>query len=129
VTTQRQIADYCLAKKGAYADFPFGPDFLVIKVKAEGQTSGRIFAQLFELRGEPKATFNCTAGEGLHYREKYEGNVTRGYHCPPIMQPYFNTVALDGTVSDEDILIMIDNSYAYVISRMPKYLQKRLLPE
>jgi predicted DNA-binding protein (MmcQ/YjbR family) len=116
-----QIAAYCLSKPGAYLDYPFGPEVAVIKVRK------RIFAQLFYLKGKPMATFNCDRTAGEFYRAIYPGVVTRGYHCPPVQQPYFNTVRLDGTVPDNEIRNMIDHSYAVVTAKLPKYVQKELL--
>ena len=121
-----KIIEYCLKKPCAYLDYPFGPVFPVIKIKAPSQKKGRIFAQVFMLRGEPKATFNCTSESAEFYRAVYPCSVMRGYHCPPVMQPYFNTVNLDGSVPDEEILLMIDHSYDAVAAKMPKYVQKEL---
>ena len=118
--THQQILDYCLTKPGAYIDHPFGPDSTIVKVKAPSQSAGRIFAQLFTLRDDPKATFNCDRMTGEFYRDIYPGAVVRGWHCPPIQQPYFNTVDLDGRVPDEEILNMIDHSYTTVTAKLPK---------
>jgi len=123
--THEQIIDYCLQKKGAFADFPFDSFFPVIKVKAPLQEKGRIFAQVFYLRGEPMVTLNCTPQTAEYYRNKYPHSVTRGYHCPPVQQPHFNTISLDGSVSDDEILKMIDYSYETVVAKFPKYVQKR----
>ena len=127
--TQKEILDYCLTKPGAYIDYPFGDDVTVVKVKAPSQDKGRIFAQLFFLKGEPMATFNCDAVTGEFYRSVYPGAVTRGYHCPAVQQPYFNTVNLDGTVPDDEMMIMIEHSYSTVVAKMPKYIQKELNSE
>ena len=124
--TLPEIEAYCLAKPGAYPDWPFGPEFLVIKVKAPSQEKGRIFAQPFILRGEPKVTFNCDRMTGEFYRALYPGAVTRGYHCPPVQQPYFNTVALDGTVPNDVLLEMIDHAYMTVVGKLPKKHQREL---
>ena len=124
--THQQIIDYCLKKNGAYLDYPFEPDVPVVKVKAPSQAKGRIFAQMFSLRGEPKTTLNCTPESAEFYRSVYPGSVTRGWHCPPVQQPHFNTVNLDGSVPDEEILRMIDHSYDVVVAKMPKYIQKEL---
>jgi predicted DNA-binding protein (MmcQ/YjbR family) len=96
-----EIETYCLNKTGAYLDFPFGPDVNIIKVKAPSQEKGRIFAQIFHLRGEPKVTLNCDMMTGDFYRSVYPETVMMGYHCPPIQQPYFNTISLDGSVPDD----------------------------
>lgn len=118
--TTDQLIDYCLAKKGAYKDFPFGEDVTVIKVEK------RIFAQLFTLRGVPSATLNCDVMAGDFYRHLHPGVIVRGYHCPPVQQPHFNTFPLDGRVPDELIIEMIDHSYSTVVGKLPKYKQKQL---
>ena len=117
--THNEIITYCLTKNGAYLDYPFGPDVSIVKVRS-GDGPARIFAQAFMLKGEPKATFNCDAMTGDFYRTLYPNAVTRGYHCPPVQQPYFNTVSLDGSVSDDELLNMIDHSYKTVVAKLPK---------
>lgn len=123
--THNQIIDYCLTKPGAFIDFPFGIDVPVVKVKSENSPA-RIFAQVFTLKGEKKATFNCDARARMFYRSLYPTAVTRGYHCPPIQQPYFNTVTLDGTVPDDELIGMIDHAYAVVVSKLAKKYQREL---
>ena len=124
--TLSDIEAYCLAMPGAYLDLPFGPEFPVIKVKAPSMEKGRIFAQLFILRGEPKVTLNCDVMTAELYRAVYPGTVTKGYHCPPVQQPYFNTIRLDGTVPDEILIGMIDHAYKVVVGKLPKKYQKEL---
>jgi len=124
--TLNEIETYCLTKTGAYLDWPFGPEFAVIKVKVPSMEKGRIFAQPFILRGEPKVTLNCDMMTGELYRAIYPGTVTRGWHCPPIQQPYFNTVTLDGTVPDDILIEMIDHAYSVVVGKLPKKYQREL---
>ncbi|MDE7398325.1 MAG: MmcQ/YjbR family DNA-binding protein [Oscillospiraceae bacterium] len=121
--THEEILEYCLTKKGAYKDFPFGDETICVKVKR------RIFAQLFYLNGEPMFTFNGDALTGDFYRKMYPNDVKRGYHCPPVQQPYFNTVNLGGSVPDEEILRMADGSYQYMVSKLTKKVQKELESE
>ena len=45
-----ELLNYCLSKNGAYIDHPFGPESDIIKVE------GKIFAQLFILKGTETAT-------------------------------------------------------------------------
>ena len=125
--TLSDIEAYCLAKPCAYLDFPFGLDVSIIKVKAPSQEKGRIFAQLFLLRGEPKVTLNCDMMMGDLYRSIYPGKVTRGYHCPPIQQPYFNTVTLDGSVPDDVLIEMIEHAFTVVVGKLPKKHQKEMI--
>lgn len=120
------LLDYCLAKRGAYLDFPFGPGMAVVKVKAPTQPSGRIFAEVFTLRGEPTTTLSCDPVTAELFRALYPGVVVRGYHCPPVLHPYFNTLPLAGPVPDEDILELADRAYEVVVAKLPKYRQREL---
>lgn len=115
-----KLIGYCLLKKGAYTDFPFGADVTVIK------TEKRIFAQFFTLRGVPSATLKCDLMTGDFYRRLYPGVIVRGYHCPPVQQPYFNTFPLNGSVPEALITEMIDHSYITVVGKLPKYKQRLL---
>ena len=115
-----QLLELCLSKTGAYIDHPFGPDSDIIKVE------GKIFAQLFVLNGKETATLNCERMTGEFYRKMFPGVVVRGYHCPPVQQPYFNTFPIN-EIPDEMILEMTDHSYRTVVGKLPKYKQKSLL--
>jgi len=124
--THEQIIEYCLKKNGSYLDYPFDPTVPVVRVKAASQDKGRIFAQIFFLRGEPKVTLNCTPESAEFYRSVYPGSVVRGWHCPPVQQPHFNTINLDGSVPDDEIFRMIDHAYDVVVKKYPKYIQKEI---
>ena len=124
--THKQIINYSLKKNGAYLDYPFGPEVPVVKVKAPTQDKGRIFVQAFYLQNEPKSTFNCTLESAEFYRNRYLGSVVRGWHCPPVQQPYFNTVNLDGSIPDKEIFRMIDHAYEVVVAKYPKYIQNEI---
>ena len=121
--THDEILKYCLEKTRAYTEYPFGPDCLCVKVKK------RIFAQIFVLKGIPVVTLNCDMMTGEFYRRIYPEAVTRGYHCPPVQQPYFNTINIEKDVTDEELLKMIDHSYSYVVSKLPKKVQQELNTE
>lgn len=113
--TPRDFIDYCLLKTGACEDYPFGLEVTVIKV------DGKIFAQFFKLNGKDTATFNADRLMSEFYIAQYPNVVVT-----PVQQPYFNTLPLDGTLDDTVIKEMIDNSYNYVVSKLPKYKQKEL---
>lgn len=118
--TPQKAIEYCLNKNGAYDDYPFGLDVTVIKVK------GKIFAQFFKLNGKDMATFNCDRLIGEYYRKEYHGIIVRGYHCPAIQQPYFNTLPMDDTLPDHVIIEIIEHSYERVVSRLSKRLKQEL---
>ena len=52
--------------------------------------------------------------------------VVRGYHCPPVQQPYWNTIYLDDFPEDE-LLNMIDHAYDTVLHSFSKKVQKEIL--
>ena len=124
--THEQIIEYCLKKKGSYLDFPFEPTIPILRVKSPTQDKGRTFAQIITLRGDPKVTLSCTPESAEFYRSVYPGSVVRGWHCPPVQQPHFNTISLDGSVPDDEILRMIDHAYEVVVAKYPKYIQNEI---
>lgn len=121
--TAQELIKIGLKKTGAYLDYPFGPDVTVLKVE------NRIFLQVFLLKGALTTTMNCTAEIGQLYRSMFPEIVVRGYHCPPVQQPYFNTMPLDGAVPDEMLVEMLEHSYRTAVTKLPKYVQKRLAEE
>ncbi len=118
--THSELLNYCLSKNGAYIDHPFGPESDIIKVE------GKIFAQLFVLRGKESTTLNCERITGDFYRRLFPDIIVRGYHCPAVQQPYFNTFPIDA-VPDELIIEMVNHSYMTVVGKLPKYKQNRLI--
>ena len=120
--TYSELLNYCLSKNRAYIDHPFGPESDIIKVE------GKIFAQLFILKGKETATLNCERKTGDFYRQLFPDVIVRGYHCPAVQQPYFNSFPID-SVPYELIIEMADHSYVTVVGKLPKYKQKNLLNE
>ena len=111
-----EIIAYCLGKPQAYEDQPFGEFPVCYKVW------GKIFAQLYHDR----ITLKCTAFSGQALREAYPGVVVRGYHCPPVQQPYWNTIDLTAFPA-EALPHLIDHAYETVVAKLPKKAQKALL--
>lgn len=118
--TIEEITGYCLSKPGAYLDYPFGDIPVCVKVE------NRLFAQIYPKPEDYKITLNCDRMTGDFHRNLFPGTVVRGYHCPPMLQPYFNTILLNGIVPDEELMLMIDQAYAVVVKKLPQYKQKRL---
>jgi len=97
------IREYCISKPEATEGFPFGEDTLVFKVR------GKIFA-LASLDGDHTVNLKCDPGFALELREKYPA-VTPGYH---MNKKHWNTIILDGSVPDKEVLTWIDRSYNLV---------------
>ena len=51
-----EIIKYCLEKRGAYLDFPFGEGYATVKIKTLPKRNGYVFAEIFELNGEERFT-------------------------------------------------------------------------
>ena len=111
-----EIKAYCLAKPKAEETYPFGDWPICYKV------GGKIFAQLYP----DKITVKCTAFSGEAFRQAYPGVVVRGYHCPPVQQPYWNTIDLE-RFPGEELPMMIDHAYDTVVASLPKRVQKEIL--
>ena len=112
--TLQELMDQALRYPAACAESPFGPESICIRVG----THGPIFASLMPERGW--ISFRCDAIQGLVWREQFPGTVRRGYHCPPVQQPYNNTVTLDGTVPDAILLDMLEHSYQRAVRSLTK---------
>ena len=57
---------------------------------------------------------------------QYPGTVRRGWHCPPVQQPYNNTVTLDGTVPDDVLLAMLAHSYQRAMLGLTRVRRREL---
>lgn len=114
-----EIKAYCLGLRLAYEDYPFGEIPICYKLNK------KIFAQLYPEAGDYKITLKCTADAGQFYRQVFPGAVVRGYHCPPVQQPYWNTVDLN-KIPDEELLNMIDHAYEAVFNSFSKRIQTQL---
>ena len=117
-----EIKEYCLKKYKAYEDFPFGDIPICYKLK------GKIFAQLYPNTNDFKITLKCTYDDGQFYKAVFPEKVVRGYHCPPVQQPYWNTVYLDD-FPDDELLMMIDKAYDAVFHSFSKKVQSEILKD
>ncbi len=101
---------YLNAKPGAVEEFPFDQVTLVIKV------GGKMFA-LVGTNDEPlRLNLKCDPLKAEVLREIYPA-VIPGYH---MNKRHWNTVVLDGSVPEADLLAMIDESYELVVQGLPK---------
>ena len=110
------VLGYCGGRTGAVEDYPFGDDVAVFKV------GGRVFA-ICALTGQPgSVSLKCdpTLAEAL--RDRYPA-VRPGYH---LNKRHWNTITLDGSVSDQLVRDMIEDSYDLVVSALPKRVRAEL---
>ncbi|MCU0473466.1 MAG: MmcQ/YjbR family DNA-binding protein [Bacteroidales bacterium] len=97
------LREYCISKKDVTECLPFGDDTLVFK------TDGKIFA-LANLDGDPTVNLKCDPSLAIELRERYS-SVLPGYH---MNKKHWNTILLNGTISDKEIFAWIDQSYNLV---------------
>jgi predicted DNA-binding protein (MmcQ/YjbR family) len=104
---------YCLAKPGAWPDFPWEHEHPVIKVGPEG--AGKIFAFLgatgVGVKGGPTRE---VADEWL---ARFPGDATVMRY---IGRSGWNDLSFAGAVPDEELLEAVDESYRLVVSKLPK---------
>ncbi|RFM29933.1 MmcQ/YjbR family DNA-binding protein [Deminuibacter soli] len=107
---------YCLSKKGATEEFPFGEETLVFKVL------GKIFLLTGLSSGEFTFNVKCDPVKAEELRERYDA-VRPGYH---MNKKHWNTVQVDGRLSSALLKEMIDDSYALVVQSLPKKQREEL---
>lgn len=110
VVDAARLRAHCVSFAGAEETFPFGPETSVFKV------AGKMFA-LSRLDQDPLAvSLKCEPELAQRLREAHPA-VLPGYH---LNKRHWNTVAIDGTLSDQTIEDMIEDSYDLVVSRLPR---------
>lgn len=114
--TPRQLHDHCLSFAGAEETFPFGPENSVFKV------AGRIFA-LSRLDQRPlRVSLKCEPPLAEQLRQAHPA-VRPGYH---LNKRHWNTVMVDGSLRDEMIRDMVEDSYDLVVSALPRARRRAL---
>ena len=104
------LRKYLQTKIGTVEDTPFGPEALVFKVK------GKMFALVAWEETPLRVTLKCDPDDALALRAQYPA-VQPGYY---MNKKHWNTLTLDGSISDEQILEMIDGSYELVVDGLKK---------
>lgn len=115
-----ELRAYCGSKPGAEETFPFGDTTLVFKVL------GKMFALMpIDISEDQNQTINLKCDPNLAeiLRSTYEA-VKPGYH---MNKKHWNTVTIDGSIPDDEIYEMIDNSYDLIVKGMPRKQQEKLL--
>lgn len=107
-----------LSRPGTTEETPFGPEALVYKVL------GKMYA-IVAWESQPlHITLKCDPDQAMFLRDLYPA-VKPGYHTNKV---HWNTVELDGTVPEAELLGMIGDSYALVAKGLTRQ-QKAALAE
>jgi predicted DNA-binding protein (MmcQ/YjbR family) len=114
--TPAELRDHCLSFAGAEETFPFGPLTSVFKV------AGKMFA-LSQLGAESlRVSLKCEPQLAEALRGAHAA-VLPGYH---LNKRHWNTVIIDGSLSERVIRDMIEDSYDLVVSRLPESRRREL---
>lgn len=112
---RNELLAYCLTRPAAIEDFPFGADVSVLKVM------GKMFA-LIPVNGAASISLKCEPTLAEILRQTYPA-VTPGYH---LNKKHWNSVAVDGSIPDDEIHDMIDASYDLVVKSLTKAQREEL---
>ncbi|MBE7179008.1 MAG: MmcQ/YjbR family DNA-binding protein [Mucilaginibacter polytrichastri] len=109
------LREYALSFSHVTEEFPFGPETLVFKV------AGKMFL-LTSL--DDSTTFNakCDPERAVQLREEYE-EVQPGYH---MNKKHWNTVALTGRLTENQLKELIAHSYDLVKESLPKKIRDEI---
>jgi predicted DNA-binding protein (MmcQ/YjbR family) len=78
----------------------------------------KMFA-LTDFNDEFQISLKCEPEKAILLREKYHA-VKPGYHMNKM---HWNTITVDGSISDKELCELIDLSYDLVVSKIPKKIK------
>jgi len=110
-----ELREYCISKKGVTECFPFDEVTLVFKVM------GKMFA-LTNLDGPTTINLKCDPDRAIELREQYS-DILPGYH---MNKTHWNTVNVQGSLSNQIIKELIDHSYDLVVKSLTRKLREEL---
>ncbi len=107
--------NYCLEKPNTTESFPFDDKTLVLKVAEKIFTLATI--EPFE-----RINVKCNPTKAITLRKNYN-SIQPGYH---MNKKHWNTILLNGELSDKQIYKYIDHSYNLIIASLSKRTHRLL---
>lgn len=111
-----KVHHYALSLPAAVDERPFRPDLPVYKV------GGKMFAYLSPKESPPFITLKLEPIHGQLLRSTHAA-VLPGYH---MNKDHWNTILLDGTIDEEEILCWIDEAYELVLAKLSVAVRGRV---
>jgi predicted DNA-binding protein (MmcQ/YjbR family) len=111
-----ELRKWCLGQPGAVEDFPFTPEHSVFRV------AGKMFALSALERTPLEVSVKCEPELAVELRSSYAA-IRPGYH---LNKRHWNTITLDGSLPDQLVRDLIEDSYDLVVSALPKRVQHEL---
>ena len=111
-----ELRGCCLGFPGSEQTFPFGHQTSVFKV------AGKMFA-LSALESEPlKVSLKCEPELAAQLRPTYTA-IAPGYH---LNKRHWNTITLDGSLADDMVRNLIEDSYDLIVAALPRRARDEL---
>jgi predicted DNA-binding protein (MmcQ/YjbR family) len=112
------LRTFCLSLVGAVETFPFGPETTVFKV------GGKMFALSRLDADELSVSLKCEPHIAEALREAHAA-VRPGWH---LNKRHWNTVVIDGSLPDQRVREMIEDSWDLVVEQLPVAVRRGLRP-
>lgn len=107
---RKEVIEFCLGFNGTYEDYPFHDfNWTVMRHK----DNKKMFAAIYEHNGDIWVNVKCDPNLTYMWRSSFE-SVVPAYH---MNKEHWNSIILDGSVPDEDIKLMISDSYELTIKK------------
>ena len=100
-----QLREYVIQKPSVTEGFPFGDSVIVFKVREKVFLLVPLDTDSFQFY------VKCDPEKAIQLREEYPDTVLPGYH---MNKKHWNTVVVNGVLSNKQILEMVDESYQLV---------------
>lgn len=110
------LRELCLSFRRSSETFPFGSEWAVFKV------ADKMFALMPAERDPLTVSLKCEPALAEQLRAAHPA-ITAGYH---LNKRHWNTVLLDGSLPDEMVADMVEDSYDLVVSNLSKARQRLL---
>lgn len=107
---------YALAKPGAFEDRPFGPETLVLKV------AGKMFGAVGLDASPLQIALKCDPLQAEQLREAFAAIGLPSY----LDKRHWIAVTLDGSVPDETLRALVDQSYSLVVKGLTNAARAQL---
>jgi predicted DNA-binding protein (MmcQ/YjbR family) len=111
-----QLRQHCLSFPGSSETFPFGAETTVFKV------AGKMFALSRLGADPPRVSLKCEPDVAEQLRAAHPA-VLPGYH---LNKRHWNTVIVDGSLPEQMIKDMIEDSYDLIVSNLPQAHRRAL---
>ena len=108
--TKQAAIDFCLSLADTYEDYPFHDyNWAIMRHKS----NKKMFAAIYEYQGELRINVKSDPNFAYIWRNMYE-SVIPAYHMNKV---HWNTIILNGSVPENEIKNMIDDSYNLTLQK------------